>query len=453
MSHPRRRTPPGLLVYPGLFLAAMGCDPSCIRGDDPTLDCDARTEEFEDAVAEEGVLLDAIPESASFPMALVISEEGINKLLTGVVGGNNTPFASKLPLGPVEIQFTPTSDPVIDFISVPGCSKCVVFTLDFSFELVNPSQEAAGAGLGATEMVIPLRLEQLEGDTSALIADYAAATVRDMSINVSGFDSETYPGLAGALAILSTEQLRANYGKTELIRFEPWTIGTNAVKLAAKQFAIFPEANVLSLGLQTNLQLPKAASIDVGRALPEGVPMAVQMHPLLLLGMAERMITEDVIARRYNDKGEPDPEGAQGVTLTSIEKAALGDTNLDVQFRVWRTDEGYCGYVDAVNAIELSLDDAGFQDRIAVTPAGDVRILGGLGVGELFEDNKDLVEKNKNLVENFRDSLSEQIGITVNYSDLQVEGGTIVFDALALQVASGSIDIFLDFLVLANEGG
>lgn len=453
MSHPRRRTLPGSLVYPALFVAAVGCDPTCLRGEDPTLDCSDREEQYDEAVASEGVLLDALPESASFPMALVLSEEGINKLLTGVVGGSNTPFASKLPLGPVEIQFTPTDDPTIDLISVPGCSRCVVFTLEFSFELVNPSQEAAGAGLGSTEMVIPLRLDQLEGDTSALVADYAAATVRDMTIDVAGFDSETYPGLAGALAILSTEQLRMNYGATELLRFEPWTIGTNAVKLAAKEFAIFPEAGVLSLGLQTNLQLPKAAAVEVGRSLPEGVPMAVQMHPLLLLGMAERMLTEGVIPRRYNDDGAADPEGAQGVTLEGIEKAAIGDTNLDVTFRVWRTQDKYCGYVDAVNALTLNLDDTGIQDRIAVTPSADVRILGGQGVGELFEDNKQLVEDNKKLVENFRNSLSEQIGVTVNYNDLSVEGSNIVFDALALQVASESIDIYLDFLVLANEGG
>jgi len=274
-----------------------------------------------------------------------------------------------------------------------------------------------------------------------------------MEISVAGFDSETYPGLAGALAILSTEQLRANYSATELIRFEPWTIGSNAVKLAAKEFAIFPETGVLALGLQTNLKLPEGTSIEVGSSLPEGVPMAVQMHPLLLLGMAERMLTEGVIPRRYDDKGNPDPEGAQGVTLETLEKAPLGDADLDITFRVWRTDEGYCGFVDAVNAVTLSLDDSGISDRIAVTPAADVRILRGQGVGELFEDNKDLVEENKKLVENFRNSLAEQIGITVNYNDLTVEGANIVFDALALSVTPVSIDILLDFLVLANEGG
>ena len=441
-----------IFAFSALSLIAADCE-TCLRGPDPTLDCNDRLEQYEAAVETVGVLLDAIPDVSYFPMALVISEEGINRLLTGVVGGSNTPFASTLPLGPVEIRFTPTEDPTIDFISIPGCSRCVVFTLDFSFELVNPSEEAAGAGNGATEMIIPLRLEQLPGDTSALIADYEKALVRDMEISVAGFDSETYPGLAGALAILSTEQLRANYSATELIRFEPWTIGSNAVKLAAKEFAIFPETGVLALGLQTNLKLPEGTSIEVGSSLPEGVPMAVQMHPLLLLGMAERMLTEGVIPRRYDDKGNPDPEGAQGVTLETLEKAPLGDADLDITFRVWRTDEGYCGFVDAVNAVTLSLDDSGISDRIAVTPAADVRILGGQGVGELFEDNKDLVEENKKLVENFRNSLAEQIGITVNYNDLTVEGANIVFDALALSVTPVSIDILLDFLVLANEGG
>ncbi len=65
--------------------------------------------------------------------------------------------------------------------------------------------------------------------------------------------------------------------------------------------------------------------------------MAVQMHPGLLFGMAERMLAEDVIPRRYDDEGNPDPEGARRASRSpASSKNAIGATDLDVNFRVWR---------------------------------------------------------------------------------------------------------------------
>ena len=241
---------------------------------------------------------------------------------------------------------------------------------------------------------------------------------------------------------------------------ESFTIGGNEVKVAAKQFAIFPETGVISLGMQTNLDLPKAVALEVGQALPADRMMAVQMHPGLLFGMAERMMAEGEIPRRYDDDGEPDPEGPQAITLTSLTKSAIGKTDLDVAFRVWRTrgsepgEPAYCGYADAVTVIRLGLTDTdSIQDRITVMPTDELRVVSGEGVGDLYEDNQEYVDDNKDLVEHFKQSLADQIGITVNYDDLAVEGQNIVFDAKELNVTSSSIDILLDFLVLAAPEG
>lgn len=452
MSH-RRFASTGLAYVLALCAA---CDlESCVRGEQQELDCSDHQDGFEAVVAREGVLLDAIPEKNSFPMALVISENGIAELLKGITSDTNPVAGGNLTLFGLNLQIVPKKTEVELTSELDKCSRCVIFAVDFAVQAVTDGGTSQLAGLGKSKISIPLRLEQLAGDTSALVAAYDQLTILDLTMSAMGFITSEYPEFEKALEIKMTELIREQSEPVQLMKFEPWTIGTNSVKVAAKQFAIFPEAGVISLGMQTNLDLPKAVALEVGQALDGDAMMAVQMHPGLLLGMAERMLAEGVIPRRYDDDGEPDPDGAQGITLTGLGKNALGANDLDVTFRVWRTKGDYCGYANAVSVLRLGLEDSdGIQDRITVTPTDELRVLeGGQGVGELYEDNQDLVEENKGLVDHFKRSLADQIGITVNYNELAVDGQNIVFDATGLVVTDKKIDILLDFLVLAAEGG
>jgi hypothetical protein len=264
-------------------------------------------------------------------------------------------------------------------------------------------------------------------------------------------DEDQRPNIQGLFEILVTEALQEQFGTTELLHFEPWAIGGNEVKVAARQFAIYHDTKVIALGMQTNLDLPRSASLEIGGALPPGIPMAVQMHPGLLLGMSQRMITEGEISRTYNDKGNADPKGLYGVTLEAMGPNNIPNSNqLEVGFRVWRTQDGYCGYADAVTTLQLGLNPG---DEISVTPTDDLRVTGGEGIGEIATKDEELVEKNKNLIETFKRDLSAQVGITVNYKELAVEGSTILFDTLALRVDRDKINIDIDFQVVANEGG
>ncbi|WAS92762.1 hypothetical protein [Nannocystis punicea] len=432
------------------------CDlESCVRGDQEELDCSDREQQFDDTVAREGVLLDAIPDKPSFPMALVITERGIAELLKGITSDTNPVAGGNLTLFGLNLQIVPQKTEVELTSELDKCSRCVIFAVDFSLQAITDGGTSQLAGTGRSKISIPLRLEELEGDTTALVAAYEQMTILDLTLTTMGFITAQYPEFEKALEIKMTQLIREQSEPVQLMKFEPWTIGTNSVKVAAKQFAIFPTTGVISLGMQTNLDLPKAVALEVGQALDGDAMMAVQMHPGLLLGMAERMLAEGVIPRRYDDDGNPDPEGPQGITLTGLGKNALGANDLDVTFRVWRTKGDYCGYANAVSVLRLGLDDSdGIQDRITVTPTDDLQVLeGGVGVGELYEDNKELVEENKGLVDSFKRSLADQIGITVNYNELAVDGQNIVFDATGLEVTDKKIDILLDFLVLAAEGG
>ena len=427
---------------------------SSCRGEDREFDCSAQQEAFEAAYADDGVLLDKVTEDNTYPMAMVLSEEGLQRLLNGLVGAD-VPFASKLNIGPFSINFVPKAAPVIEMSEVPNCSKCVLFSLDYNFGLLDGDDEPAGAGNGKAQIAIPLDLRQNADGSSSLIAIYERATIRDMPFNTMGFKSADHPGLEGALEILATEALRAQYPTTELMHFEPWTIGGNEVKLSVRKFHIFRAEGmrpVLALGMQTNLDLPESVAVEVGKQLPTGVPMQVQMHPGLLLGMAQRMINEGEISRTYNDKGQPDPKGLYGVTLENMNASAIAGTDkLDVGFKVWRTDEGYCGYANAETSLQLSVDST--DDSIRVTPTDDLRVLGGEGVGELAEDNQELIDKNKQLVAQFQKDLSEQVGITINYNEVGVEGSRILFNTDALVVERDNISIIIDFIVVAAEDG
>ena len=55
---------------------------------------------------------------------------------------------------------------------------------------------------------------------------------------------------------------------------------------------------------------------------------------------------------------------------------------------------------------------------------------------------------NRDLVNNFRDALAEQVGLTIDYDSLDVPGRVIIFDTLALDVDEDSVETFLDFLVV-----
>ncbi|MBL9102553.1 MAG: hypothetical protein JNL82_16490 [Myxococcales bacterium] len=437
----------------GTFCLGMfaGCDTaSCIRGPDAELDCTNQSEAFRDAYEGDGQILEAIPDAQWYPMAMVLTEAGINELLTGNVGGK-VPFNSAVPLGPLSLDFATTGVPEILIQRVPGCGRCILFKVDFQFGLLNADGEGQGSGAGDAEVSIPLELRQNEDGTSALVANYDKATALQLNFTTMGLDSNDEPGLEGAIKVLFTEQLRENYDATELIRFDPWTIGDGDVQLAARALAINYDSRVLSLGFQTNLALPASYSLKVADALPNGlpdsIPMLIQMHPGLLYGMAQRMITEGEIARTYDENGKPDPKGLYGMTLESMEPNKLPKSNvLDVGFRVWRTADDYCGYADAVTGLKLGLSN----NNISVTPTSDLRVTGGEGVGELAASDEELVNKNKKLVDEFKRALSEQVGITINYKDIDVDGADIYFHAQALLVTPDAIDIVVDFEVVAE---
>ena len=430
------------------FLIAFSI-PAC-RGLDATFDCDYQRDRFEAAVEKEGKLLPAIPEAGVYPMAMMVSEAGINDLLNGVVG-KKVPFASDLQLGPAKVLFTPTSVPVIDVTSVPGCASCVLFSLEFEFG-VDQGEDGIAAGIGDAALSIPISMERREDGSAVLVAHYDQATVAEMRINVNGFDSANHEAIAGALAMLATDTLREQYGPTELLVVGTFTLGSDEVKIAATKLFMIPDYDAILFGMETNLELVAGTGLEQPQNLPEGAKMGILVDPGLLLAVSQRMTVEGKIARHYNDDGDPDPDGNYGITITGMGASAINNARIDSYFRVWRYDGDYCGYAEVSMPLDVSLDTSGSRPNLAVTP-GSPKVLGGEGSGKVAANNEELVRKNEHLIDNFKASLAEQVRLAINYDEVGVEGSTIVFKPISTRVdaLTQSVALFLDFTVVASE--
>lgn len=419
---------------------------SACRGVPREFDCPTAAERFEAAVeAEEVPLLAEVADAGNFTMAMMISEAGINNLLGGVVGAK-VPFASEMQLGPALVSFTPTSTPVIDVANLPECGQCVLFSLDFEFD-VTQGMDGVTAGLGSAFLNIPISLQTKEDGRVALIASYENATVSQMDLLVNGIDSKDHEAISGALALLATDTVREQYGPTELLALDTLKIGDGSVRAATRRLFVVPEIDAIVLGMETNVQLPEGAGLDQPMPLPDGVPMAIHFDPSLILAISQRMIAEGQIPRRYNDAGEGDPQGVYGITLNAMGASPIADDRLDTDFRVWRMDTEFCGFADLEMPLELKIDE---NDRIAAEGL-DFKIVGGEGIGKLAETHMELIDKNKALIDTFKKSLAEQVGLTINYREIGVEGSTIFFDPLDIVVTEDAVTVNIDFIVAAEE--
>ncbi|MCA9686635.1 MAG: hypothetical protein KC457_31000, partial [Myxococcales bacterium] len=410
--------------------------------------CETRGQEFfQRADTEVTPLLSPVPSKGPFPVALQLTEDGVNRLLSGAVSDQDVPFTGNLPLGPAQAHFEPSSEPVIEFADLPRCRNCILFSLRFEIEL-SSGDNPISAGPGEVKLSIPMRLESDEASgVSTLVADYSQAKVEDLYLSIYGIDSEEHETLTGALKVLITEQIQEDFGPVALLEIGSWTIGRNEVRLLARELIVRPEDGKLVLGMQTNLPLPEGSGLDLAGPLPEDIPMAVSMDTDLFLTMSHRMFDEGEIARRYDEDGTPNPTGIYGVTLNELAGNAAGNPQLDSIFRVWRIAEGYCGFAEAAMPLDIIVNNT--KTGIDITP-GPATLIAGEGSGAAALEEKELVDQNQDLIETFRSDLAAAVGSTVNYDSLDLEGSIIVFSVEDVAVSSDAIDSYINFAVYAD---
>lgn len=436
----------------GAVLSSLAAAGGC-RGPDESwdYDCAVQEPEFRAAAEGEGLLLDPVPNGGPYPVALKLSEAGVNELLEGVVG-QDVPFTGELPFvwytGPGTLQFEATTDPVIELESLEGCPTCVQYSFDFNTVMIGANGEPEGAGVGSVKFRIPLVLEPKGDDATVLIADYSRLRVQDLYLNAFGLETEEHPALVEALGLFMQEKIQETYGPTELLTLASWEIGNNDVRLLARKLIVFPDDDTLALAMQSNLALPPGGGLDITGSMPPGVPMTVSFDIEMFEGMVERLLQEGGIPRIYDEDGNPDEDGNYGVTLDSIEGAPQGEELMITEFKVWRfagdSNGDRCGYLVATMDLDVEL----VEGQGVTLEAGPVAVLEAFGSVAIAEENDQLVKDNQKVVDSFRTGVADNLATTINYDALGIEGSNIVFRTLAKDVTPDYLETWIDFTVV-----
>lgn len=444
------------------LLALVGC-----RGKDITFDCENQALKFNaEAESEIEPLLTEIPAKGPFPVAIQISGEGLNKLLASVIA-EGAPFSGTVPFaltayGPSDATFEPTTAPQIVLSPTPGCKNCVRFHLDFGVQLTAPEM-AVSSGVGFVDLIIPVRLDvDPAAKTSTLVAEYGNAKIAPdgegcssdnpepcgFYLLVYGFESTEHAMVAGALKRFMEEDIAANFHDVDLLTVGSWQIGDGAIELLAESIAIQPDNDKIVLGMHTNLPLAAGVGLDTSEPLLPGSVITVAMDPRIMLPMAYRMLDEGHIARTYDENGKPDPNGIYGLTLEDIAPTEGGAQSFDCTFRVWRTDEGYCGNAKAVMPLTIVKHPPALGIEFM---AGDAELLEGQGFGAAALKEDELVDENQGLIDRFRKDLTEQMKDTVNFSAIDIADSDIVFSMQDTELTAAALTTYLDFVVVAEE--
>lgn len=437
---------PGFLLG-GMLAATTG--PGC-RGDTVSFDCESQAANFLAESEATDTPLGEVPAAGPYPVAIFLTEEGLNELLASVID-EDVPFAGTvpfgfLPQGPGEAGFEATTPPRIILRKVEGCPSCVIFALDFGVRLEQQGN-AVSSGSGYAELAVPLYFESdPAAGTTTLVADYSKAYIDEWALSVFGFDSDTSPILASALRRILDEDIQAENTPIPLLELGAWSLGQGQVQLLARSVFPQPELGRIVLAMSTNLPLPDEVGLDLNAQPRVDAKMTVQFDTRMMLTVAQRMMTEGEIARRYDADGEPDVNGIYGVTLTGISGS---DSLLNTEMRLWRTAEGYCGFANLQLPLTLSVNED--QTGVAVV-GGDALLLEGenVGLGVAAEEEASLVRDNQALVERFRADLADQVAAALNYEDLGVEGSRVLTRTTGVAVTPTSIDTYIEFLVVAE---
>jgi hypothetical protein len=405
-------------------LALSGCDALSSGGFNCTTQETAYTEE----VAQHGILQADIPALGPFPMALVLSTDGVNALLSTILD-QQLPMLEEDINDLLTIRFQPEL-PRIQIASVGDCVGCVLTSMDFEIEVGNNFLGFTNGGGGAT-LALPIALAPVDNRSTALMAMMDEARFMDLSLSIAGLSTDDSQLVKNFLTDLATDYVREELGSQEISRINSWELGQGEMALAARGPMIFGDQGTLLIGMQSNLSLPETVSLEEQATLPPGAQIGLQIHPGMLLGVTQRLMAEGSIASSYDVSGEPEDDGDHQVSLMAMDT----DTDsLSTVFRVWRTGGGLCGFVDLASSMSMTVDTQAVSISV-----DDIAVVDGEGSGSFLSENAWLAS-------GFMDSLTDALSLTMNYRDFAVEGEKrmAVPSATSLNIDNRGLTVFLN---------
>jgi hypothetical protein len=426
--------------------AAVSC-----KGPD-VFSCEDYQELLDETVATRGILQAFVPEVPPYHMVIAFSEPAVNELLGAALGtsnGGGPNLGITEEIGPLKVDFQPIVDPEITLASPAACDgdACIQIFMKYNVDVIF-GDGGVGNGIGDFLLGVPLSIER-SGDVSFLIADFTNVKLDpdDFHMTLNGINLTDFVAVRDfLLETVILRQMRTGIGVTRLIEMVPWTIGSEDVVLAARAVFVNSEEHTMVIGATTNLKMPVGAALPTTVALDGDKKMEVHLHEEVLEKMSQRLIEEGSIARRYNDDGAADPEGNTWVTIEQMNTNKSASASVETDFRIWRTDDKYCGYVDVSMPLILELEN----EQVGVRP-GDLKIVDGVGVGVLATTNDEFVEQNKDLVDEFKTSLAEQVGLTINYREFRLPGSVLIFSSEDVAASDDGVEITLGFKIVSSS--
>lgn len=428
-----------------LAVSLLACGTTSCRGLERGYDCDEQAENLKLALEDRGKLKETIPDRGPYPMLMAMSEEGVNQMLAGQLGGELNLNVTQ-DFGALKVYFTTIGDPELELRHIAGCETCISMSLEYNVDVLL-GEGGIINGIGKTDIAVPLRVEK-DGPDSLLIAGFDEGIFDNFEIVVEGIDLAQYQQIRNFLRDQVYDAFSEGLGPMTLMRLAPFKLGDGAILMKARQPFVNPDEKSLVLGVASNLQIPLGVGLDTKVKVSDAAPMMVKFHSDIFQEMARRMLREGHIPRSYNDNGDPDPAGVFAASIEKMQaRPADGNNPLDTLFRVWRTTGEYCGFAEVEMPLFLELN-AGI---INVRP-GALEVVGGEGIGSAALEDENVIAENEKLVNNFKQSLADQVGLTVNYSDISLDGDSaLILQTTEVNTKTDEIDVLMEFDIVPTN--
>jgi len=394
--------------------------------------CEVYSDEFLDSLVDEGKLSQGVSEEGPYPMALVVSQDALNRLLAAVLD-NELPavelFDDLLGL-PISLTLRPEL-PLIQVGGELGCAECLLSELGFGIDVGFDGATTSGRGAGRFQF--PLGLTPNGLDSTTVFARMAESALIEIDLDL-GLDSTLMNAVEPLIARAATIAVTQTIGDTELFEMGHWSIGDGDVRMLARGPVIDGDAGTVVLGVHTNLVRPLDGTVALDTSLPDGVDLGMQFHPELIQTMVQRMMFEGHIERDYNELGQASDGANHKVSLNFMD---AGDTDLlRTNFTLWRTGGGLCGFADLQADLGLSI-----SDREIAMAVDNVSVQDGGGVGELLVAADDWVSSG------FLDGVTDFSELTVNYRELSLPNDQLAdlsAESFRLDLDGRGLNIFLN---------
>jgi len=354
-----------------MFLS--GCDEfSALLGGS----CESYASQYTTAVASEGALVDRIDPTGDFSMAMVLNATAINKLFAAATSWKYTldmtviAFDIQLPT----IQVGGCRAPDYKYTFPEDVLNCLTFDIPLTGKIV-------GQTVGIeTKFGIPVDADIIGTEKTRLFVNLEQAQLLKLNFKLGSYTlglDYILPLIEDALKYFLRNELK----RVHLFDIAAWEIGNRQIRMLAGSPRVNEQEGTLMFGMYSNLLFAQSTSVRWEEAFPKDAEIGFHIHPDLIRGLIARMMYEGHVTRTLSESESGSNDVLSGVKITMANMAQDYPQNIllgydpDFQryftmaFRLWNMT-AFCGYMDILAGLHISLSDQAFSIGIGNVKAG-----------------------------------------------------------------------------------